>query len=177
MTGGNFTSRKPTLILLSGLPGSGKTTFAAALSNVLAFEHVESDAIRRSFGPVPAYSSEESGAVFAKAESLARAALESGQHTLLDATNLSNRDRKRFLRLARGLGVPLVAVRLTAPEATIRARLRAPRKGLSQADFGIYERMRDRGQPFAVPVVVIDTRFSLEPAIDLVRRLIHDEAE
>lgn len=63
---------------------------------------------------------------------------------------------------------------MTAPEATIRARLHSPREGFSQAGVDIYERMRERGQPFSLPVVVIDTRFPLEPGIDLVLRLIHD---
>ena len=174
MTGGNLTSRRPTLILLSGLPGTGKTTFARALSERLAFEHVESDAIRRGLAPHPRYTSGESGAVFARAEASARAALTAGRHALLDATNLTQRDRKRFVRLAETLQAPIVAVRVTAPEATIRARLHPPREGFSQAGVDIYELMRDRGQPFPFPVVVIDTRFPLEPGIDLVLRLIHD---
>ena len=174
MTGGNFTSRRPTLILLSGLPGTGKTTFARALSERLAFEHVESDEIRRGLAPLPTYTSGESAAVFAKAEAMARAALEAGRHALLDATNLTQRDRKRFVRLARNLQAPIVAVRVTAPDATIRERLHSPREGFSQAGVDTYERMRERGQPFAVPAAVIDTRYPLEPAIDLVLRLVHD---
>lgn len=175
MTDGNFTSRRAALILLSGLPGTGKTTFALALGGKLAFEHVESDAIRRGLAATPTYTSAESAAVFAKAESLARAALDSGRNALIDATNLSRRDRKRFLQLARSLGANLVAVRLTAPEATVRERLATPRAGFSQADTGIYDLMRDRGQAFAEPVVVVDTRYPLDAAIDLVLRLIHDE--
>ncbi len=177
MTGGNFTSSKAALILLSGLPGTGKTTFALALGKKLSFEHVESDAIRRELAPTPTYTSEESAAVFAQAERSARTALQSGRHALLDATNLSRRDRKRFLRLAKRLGANLVAVRLVAPEATVRQRLAVPRAGFSQANVAIYELMRTRGQAFAEPVVVVDTRFPLEPAIDLVLRLIHDEGQ
>lgn len=177
MTGGNFPSRGPVLILLSGLPGSGKTTFARALSQRIACDHVESDAIRRGLRPAPTYSADESAAVFARAETLAGTALKAGRNALLDATNLSRRDRKRFLDLARRLGRPLIAVRLTAPESTIRERLAIPREGFSQAGVAIFERMRDRGQPFAIPTVVADTRFPLGPAVDLVQRLIHDETQ
>ncbi|MEP6870432.1 MAG: ATP-binding protein [Anaerolineaceae bacterium] len=160
--------------MLSGLPGTGKTTFAHALSERLAFEHVESDAIRRGLGPRPTYTADESAAVFARAEAMARAALEGGRHALLDATNLTQRDRKRFVRLAQNLEAPIVAVRVTAPDPTIRRRLHSPRQGFSQAGVDTYERMRERGQPFEAPAVVIDTRYPLGPSIDLVLGLIHD---
>ncbi len=161
----------PALILLSGLPGTGKTTFARRLGGVLSFEHVESDAIRRSIAQRPTYSSEESGAVFRKAEDLAARALAEGRHALIDATNLSNRDRKRFIRLADRTAATFIAVRLTAPDAVIRERLAKPREGWSQADLAVYELMRGRGQPFPMPALVVDTRFDVRPAIELVVRL------
>ncbi len=174
MTGGNFGS-SPALILLSGLPGAGKTTFARALAEALDFEHVESDAVRTGLAAHPAFTPAENAAVFDTVEARARAALQAGRHALVDATNLSSRDRKRFLRLARQMDATLIPVRLTAPDATIRERLANPREGFSQAGPEIYERMRNRGQQFAVPVVVVDSRYPFGPAIDLVLRLINDE--
>ncbi len=171
----NFASTTPALILLSGLPGAGKTTFAQQLAAVLPFEHVESDAIRRALWPQPSYTPAESAVVFAKAEEQAARALGEGRHALVDSTNLTNQNRKRFIRLAERTNATLVSVRLTAPESTIRQRLSQPREGWSQADNAVYELMRGRPRPFTTPVIVVDTRFPLEPAIDLVLRMINDQ--
>jgi hypothetical protein len=59
-----------------------------------------------------------------------------------------------------------------APDAVIRQRLSNAREGHSQATLEVYEAMLHRPQQFGVPVVVVDTRFPLEPAIELVRALV-----
>jgi predicted kinase len=172
MAYGNFSAPSPALILLSGLPGAGKTTFARALAEVLDFTHVESDAVRRAVAGVPRYTTAESGVVFRHVEAQARSALAAGRHALVDATNLTHKDRKRFLKLATDTGATLVCVRLVAPDALIRARLGSPREGHSQATEAVYDLMRNRPQQFGVPLIVVDTRFPLAPAIALVRALV-----
>jgi predicted kinase len=66
----------------------------------------------------------------------------------------------------------VVAVRLTAPEDTLRERLSKPRQGWSEADVAVYERMRERPRPFTIPVVVVDTRFDTGPSVDLAITLV-----
>ena len=162
----------PALILLSGLPGAGKTTFAARLARLIPLTTIESDAIRREIHTTPDYSSSESARVFAIAERRIRDTLARGDVALLDATNLTGRDRRRFRRAARDYGAPLVAVRLTATEPVIRQRLRKPREGFSEASVEVFEQMRERPTPFTIPVVVVDTRFDTGPSCDLVISLL-----
>lgn len=160
------------LVLLSGLPGSGKTTFARALAQRLRARHLESDAVRRAMFPSPTYAPKESARVFEEIERLAEEALTARRTVVVDATNLTERDRRRFVLLAQRTGAALVAVRTTAPEATIRARLSRPREGYSDAGVEVFEEMRSRPEPFRQPVVVVDTRFPLEPSLALVERLV-----
>lgn len=177
MVNGNFPHGEPALILLSGLPGSGKTTFARALSGSIEVRHIESDAIRRELVPEPTFSFAESGRVFARVEAEARRTIESGRHALIDATNLTNGDRKRFFNLSTMLAARLIAVRVVAPEAVIRERLSREREGHSRAGIEVYERMQGRAQAFSAPVVVVDTRFDLGPSISLIRALAERPAD
>lgn len=161
----------PALIILSGLPGTGKTTFAHALLDCLPASHIESDAIRRGLARVPRYTSSENAAVFGRVEAASRTALTHGRHVILDATNLTTRDRRHFLRLARDLDARVIFVRLTAPEDVVKRRLAHPREGFSQAAGDTYDRMKDRPQRFAGPEIVVDTRFPIGPSVALVAML------
>ncbi len=168
---------EPAMVILSGLPGSGKTTFAQALVARNGATHLESDAIRRELFSVPAYLPAEHARVFRTIESRAARAIADGQDVIIDATNLVAGERLRFVRAAEAKDANIVFVRLTAPEEVLRERLAAPRAGWSQADLSVYERMRDRPRPFRTPCVVIDTRFHIGPSVDLVARLMHDRSE
>ena len=166
----------PTLVLLSGLPGSGKTTFAARLAPRLDACVLESDLVRRELFPKRRYSRKESGAVFAEVRERAEVALDQGRDVIIDATNLRERERQGFLELAERQGAPVVAVRLTAPEAVVRERLSGPREGASEANIGVYNRMRGEEEPFGAPCVQVDSRYCVEASVALAAALCRGES-
>ena len=168
---GNVRPRAPVLIVLSGLPGTGKTTFALALAARLPLQHIESDAIRRGLFAKPRYSAWEHRQVFVEVERRAVQSLDRGEIAVIDATNLRQAHRQRFVKLAAGHGAGVVAIRLVAPEELVYERLLGPREGHSQADGRVYDLFRGGEEPYRTPVVVVDTRFSIEPGLALVERL------
>ena len=86
---------------------------------------------------------------------------------IIDATNLREWERQGFLALADRRGAPVVAVRLTAPDAVVRERLSGPREGASEANIGVYNRMRGEEEPFRVPCVQVDSRYCVEASVVL----------
>ena len=157
----------PALLLLSGLPGTGKSTFARLLAAHTGACHVESDAVRLALFPTRRYSRSESARVFDEVERRCSVELDRGGTVIVDATNLTRADRRRFIILAAARQARLVSIRLVAPAPLARARLSKPRQGASQATAAVYDLMASRPQSFRGPVVVVDSRYPIEASLAL----------
>jgi predicted kinase len=99
----------PTLYILIGLPGSGKSHWAQANADRIGAVVVGSDEVRAEFqacGQNPY----DGDAVFAEVERRARAYLQADRSVILDATHYQRRYRRYATALARQLRVPCVAV-------------------------------------------------------------------
>ncbi len=161
------------LVLLIGLPGSGKSHVARSLAAHLGAVVVASDALRRRLFVAPSYVRAESQTVFALAHAMARLLLAERHIVIFDATNLRERDRRPLYALASATAAGLVLVRVTAPEAVIRARLegrlaRISALDQSEADLRVYELMRERYEEPSRPALTIDRVGDLEREIERV---------
>jgi predicted kinase len=138
---------RPALVVMMGLPGTGKTHCARLLCEKIGAAHVASDELRSRLFIAPSYAEEENRAVFAASEALVEALLGEGHRVVVDATHLLARNRAGVAAVAQRSGAPIVYVRVSASEDDIRRRL-ASRQGSraphdhSEADETIYERMR-----------------------------------
>ena len=111
---GDVSASRPLLLLLSGLPGAGKSHFADALVAAGGWTRVCQDEI-------------SNGRPGQKAAVL-RAAMEAlrarRMHCVVDRTNLTTDQRAAFVGLAAALGVPLHAVHLATPREVCAERVR-----------------------------------------------------
>ncbi len=169
---------RPCLAVLSGLPGSGKTTFARKLTARVPLAILESDALRKALFSEPAHSSKESRRLFAAIHRLAHRLLREGISVLLDATNLRESNRAELYNLAERAGVRLFLVRIEAPPETIRKRLERRTihpdpKEASTADWRVYRRMAAAAEPILPPHVTVNTDEDVSWALD---KLAHDMA-
>ena len=158
----NIQRGNPKLLMIAGLPGSGKSTFAARVNEQHPFLTVESDRIRKVLAPSPEYTPDEHSRVFRTCHLLVDEFLAAGYPVLFDATNLTEKNRKPLYAIARKRGVPLAIAVVSAPAHAIRKRLEERQAGLdsqtwSDAGWEIYSRMAPFWQPVKLPHIPVDT--------------------
>jgi predicted kinase len=134
------------LILIAGLPGSGKTTLARALAAQTNTLHLNSDLMRRALGLMGHYAPEDKAAVYAALLERARASLSEGKDVVVDSTFYKESVRAPFRQLASDCATALCWIEVRAQEAVIRERLKTPRPD-SEADEAVYEKIRDEAEP------------------------------
>ncbi|HEX77636.1 MAG TPA: AAA family ATPase [Dehalococcoidia bacterium] len=170
---------RPYFIVISGLPGTGKSYLSRQLAARLPAAILESDALRQVLFPTPTYSPEESHRLFRAIHLTIEGLLKKGIPLILDATNLSEYHREHLYRIADKVEAKLIVVRVEAPPEVVRERMQARRERAdpldrSTADWRVYQRMRAQAQPIRRHHIAVDTSRDLAPAIDkIVRQALH----
>ena len=167
----------PVLVVVSGLPGTGKSYFSKRLAEKVPFLVLESDVLRKLLFVTPSYSSQESSQLFRTIHLLLRELLKKGISIILDATNLSERFREYLYGIVDRLDVKLVLVRVEAPPGVVYQRLRsrtADSENKSDADWSVYRRMLSSVDEIRRNHYVVDTSQDINPVIDkIVREIRH----
>lgn len=149
----------PVLVLLSGLPGCGKTFLAPHLARPLRAAVLHSDERRKrlaglareaslhaAWGKGP-YTSEERLRTYRSLLEDAVSCLRAGRSVVIDASFARREFRRPFVDAAVRLGAPWCIAHVEAPEDVVRARLAGRTLGPSDADFTVYLRERAAFEP------------------------------
>jgi len=160
----------PALVVLSGLPGSGKSYFCRRLASRYPLARLESDALRKALFGQPTYSADESRRLFSACHLVLSLLLSRGIAAIFDATNLREMYRRQVYHIADEHKAKLILVHLQASPAVVHERLEAratnPRsQDLSDAGPEVYERMQHDVEPIGRPHISVDTSADIEPAI------------
>jgi predicted kinase len=161
----------PILIVVSGLPGTGKSFFARKLAERLPFLILASDILRKVLFPSPHYEESENKRLFSACHVLIEELLMEGIPVIFDATNLLEHHREYLYRAAERAKAKLIMVRVEAPTEVVRQRLLARKEANmtqddSEAGWEVYTKMKPRGEKISRNHIAVDTSQDINAVID-----------
>ncbi|WP_075016811.1 bifunctional aminoglycoside phosphotransferase/ATP-binding protein [Actinacidiphila rubida] len=173
---GHLRTSAVSLVVVGGLPGSGKSTLSGALADRLGVTLLSSDRLRKELAHLPVeesaaaaygeglYTPERTAGTYAALLDRAAALAASGESVVLDATWTDGRQREAAVRAAERCGADLVALHCHAPEAVAAERLRTRKPGASDAGPEVAAAMAAVDTPWP-EAVDVDTGGPLESAV------------
>lgn len=126
------------MVIVSGLPGSGKSYFASRLAQKTGARYINSDLVRREIDARGQYAFEDKLTVYEEMARRVSYEIRQGNAVIADATFFREDMRNLFVTLAKLLHEKVCFIEIVANEELIKERLRQPRLD-SEADFSVYE--------------------------------------
>jgi predicted kinase len=170
------------LILMAGLPGTGKSTLSWALAAELGGTVIDKDHVRAALFDPPdiEYSTGQdefcvrvmlkvAGYLFRK---------DPARKVFLDGRTFSRSDQlRRATGYANALGQPWRILECVCSDETARKRLEShPAHPARNRDFHLYESVKGRFEEIVLPKAVIDTDQPVEDCIEQAKRSLVEEA-
>lgn len=152
----------PALVVMAGLPATGKSTVAGTLAGRIGAAYLSSDATRKQLAGldprarVPearhaeVYGPQMNERTYEELRRRAAAHLTAGRPVVLDAMHGRADERASAVAIAREHGVPAVIAELRLDDRTARARIEERSHDplrTSDADWAVYELQRTRFEP------------------------------
>ena len=163
------------LVLVGGVPGTGKTTVASALADEFGYALIGTDSVRGELpGGADRYSPGAKDAVYREVLVRSRRALELGESVVADGTWLDPGWRAAGAALARETRSRLVRVECVAPLALAAARAQRRftlGRDASEADAGVTRALAATREPW-FDATRIDTSGPIDRAVAEARALV-----
>ena len=145
------------LVIICGLPGIGKTTLAKEISPLLDAVVLSTDKIRKELFPKPTYEKAERELVYEVMTLVAKYLLKARKNCILDGTFNKEKSRKEVIKKLGLSPSQVYIVECSCPENTIISRLKLGKREWSDADVGVYKKMKKIYEPVMLEHITADT--------------------
>ncbi len=160
------------VIIVIGLPGSGKSYFATRLAELINATLIKSDEVRNKLYQHKTYSSKEKQSVYDYMLHRTKDALRENNNIILDGTFFKSKIRNQYAEKIKN-NRNLIFIEVTADEKLIKERLQHKRAD-SDADFEVYQNIRKQWEPLKERHLVLQSTndnidIMLNQALDYIR--------
>ncbi|MBT8195188.1 MAG: ATP-binding protein [Bacteroidia bacterium] len=144
------------LILIGGLPGSGKSYLASALATELNAIHLSSDRIRQDIGKLGAYEKEDKDLVYTKLKEEVIKYTGRTNIIIVDTTFSKQQLRDEVIDIANTQKFEWFFILTTASDSVIQKRTSKKRED-SEADYDVYKKIKSEYDLVTVEHLVLNT--------------------
>ena len=156
----------PKLVVVFGLPGSGKSFFARKLSEILQASYLNTDSIRILMQKRGDYAYSTKLNVYRRMHDICVENLSAGKNVVLDGTYFKRALRDQLLDIILPLKVDLSFIEITAEQPVLRNRLSTIRTD-SDADLEIHQKLARQFEPLTeAHLKLISTNDNIEYLLD-----------
>lgn len=134
------------IIIVIGLPGTGKTTFSRGLAEFLGALHLNTDIIRDQLCLRGQYDQKTKNLIYGCMRDRAAEALKKGQTVVLDGTFYKQKIRNDFIAFAKKQTSTIKWIELKATEMAVKERVEQKRQ-YSEADYTVYLKVKAAFEP------------------------------
>lgn len=135
------------IIIVFGLPGTGKSYFASRLAKSLDADYVNTDKLRKQLFSKPEYTEDEKKLIYKRMLDEMYHHAHSKKLLVMDGTFYQKHIREDFIQLAKDLNIELLWIEVLANEELVKERLKEERVD-SDADYDIYKLIKEQYEPF-----------------------------
>ena len=146
----------PSLVVVCGLPGAGKSRAAQSLGDWLSAAVYRTDEVRTELCDDPTYDTSETKRVYAAVRERAVETVETGDRAVLDGTYRTASLRADVATVGARFGVDPLFLKLECPESVTRERLGVRTGDASDAGMEAYYRVREEFDPLRREHVRVD---------------------
>ncbi|MEO8961144.1 MAG: ATP-binding protein [Ginsengibacter sp.] len=145
------------IVIVFGLPGSGKSYFASRFAKMINAGYVNSDKLRKEMFTERVYSDKEKKVVYDTMLEQMKKAVQQNNNLVLDGTFHKKDTRKLFVEEIQMLGEDeILFIEVWADEEIIRERVKKARP-YSEADFKVYQFINQHNEPLDEPHLVLQS--------------------
>ncbi len=161
------------VIIVFGLPGTGKSYFARHLSQEIDAVYLSTDEVRLHMKKQGRYDEKDKQLVYDRLEEMMSEHLKKGETVIIDGTFHEQRRRDQFSGKAHELRQPIFFIEMQSREETVKERVEQKRE-YSEADYSVYKMILDKFEPLGIPHLQLESdRDALGTMIEQARHYIY----